>query len=274
MRTAIYARYSTDLQSDASIEDQRRSCLRLIEGNGWVETETYADRGISGASHLRPCYQRLLEDARNSRFDVVVAEGLDRISRDQEHIAAFFKQMQFQGIPIVTVAEGEISELHIGLKGTMSSLFLKDLAQKTHRGLEGRVRKGKSAGGLCYGYDVVRNFSAGGEMTTGERVINPDQAEIVRRIFEDYANGVSPRAIAVALNKDRVAGPRGTWGRLDHLRQLAARHRHSEQRTLHRTACLEPPTVPQGPSNGETAGPHEPARGLGYRGSAGASYRA
>jgi len=96
------------MQSDASIEDQQRLCLRLIDGKGWVEAETYADRCISGASQLRPAYQRLLEDARNNRGDVVVAEGLDRISRDQEHIAGFFKHMQFQGIPIVTVAEGEM----------------------------------------------------------------------------------------------------------------------------------------------------------------------
>ncbi len=212
MRAAIYARYSTDLQSDASIEDQHRLCLRLINGNGWQKVQTYSDRGQSGASHLRPSYQRLLEDARNNQFDVIVAEGLDRISRDQEHIAAFFKQMRFLDIPIVTVAEGEISELHIGLKGTMSSLFLKDLAQKTHRGLEGRVRKGKSAGGVTFGYDVVREMHADGSVTTGERRINPDQAEIVRRIFRDYSHGQSPRAIAAALNKEGIAGPRGTWG--------------------------------------------------------------
>ncbi|MEQ3726291.1 MAG: recombinase family protein [Tateyamaria sp.] len=208
----MYARYSTDLQSDASIEDQHRLCLRLISGNGWTEAETYSDRGISGASHLRPGYQRLLEDARNNLLDVVVSEGLDRISRDQEHIAAFFKQMRFQGIPIITVAEGEISELHIGLKGTMSSLFLKDLAQKTHRGLEGRVRKGKSAGGITYGYDVVRTVQADGTVTTGERIINEDQADIVRRILRDYSHGLSPRAIATNLNADGIPGPRGTWG--------------------------------------------------------------
>ncbi len=213
MRAAIYARYSTDMQSDASIEDQHRLCLRLIEGNGWREAETYSDRGLSGASHLRPAYQRLLEDARNNRVDVVVAEGLDRISRDQEHIAGFFKQMRFQGIPIVTVAEGEISELHIGLKGTMSSLFLKDLAQKTHRGLEGRVRKGKSAGGITYGYSVVRTVQSDGCVTTGERIINEDQAAIVRRIFEKFASGHSPRAIAGSLNDDGIDGPRGKgWG--------------------------------------------------------------
>ncbi len=212
MRAAIYARYSTDLQSDASIEDQHRLCLRLISGNGWQEAETYSDRGLSGASHLRPGYQRLLEDARRNMFDVVVAEGLDRISRDQEHIAAFFKQMRFQGIPIVTVAEGEISELHIGLKGTMSSLFLKDLAQKTHRGLEGRVRKGKSAGGITYGYDVVRDMDADGSVTTGERRINESQAQIVQRIFQDYNLGLSPRNIAAHLNNEGIPGPRGTWG--------------------------------------------------------------
>ena len=57
---------------------------------------------------------------------------------------------------IITLAEGEISELHVGLKGTMNALFLKDLAQKTRRGLQGRVLQGLSGGGLCYGYDLSR----------------------------------------------------------------------------------------------------------------------
>ena len=212
MRTAIYARYSTDLQSDASIEDQLRICRRLIEQYGWSVAESYIDAGLSGASHLRPGYQQMLQDARSGSFDAVVSEGLDRISRDQEHIASFYKQMVFQNVQVVTVAEGEISELHIGLKGTMSSLFLKDLAQKTRRGLEGRVRKGKSAGGLTYGYNVVRAVREDGSFTTGERQINTAHAEIVRRIFREFVNGKSPRALAAALNAEGVPGPRGTWG--------------------------------------------------------------
>ena len=213
MRAIIYARYSSDLQRDASIEDQCRLCQRLIDQNGWRTTQTYADAGLSGASHLRPGYQQMLQDARDGKFDVAVAEGLDRISRDQEHIAAFFKQLRFQGITVVTVAEGEISEMHIGLKGTISSLFLKDLALKTHRGLEGWVRKGKSAGGVTYGYDVLRYVGSDGEISTGERGINEAQAEIVRRIFSEYADGHSPRAIAVRLNDEKVDGPRGSgWG--------------------------------------------------------------
>ena len=80
-----------------------------------------------------------------------MAEALDRLSRDQEDVAALYKQLSFSGIKLITLAEGEINELHVGLKGTMNALFLKDLAQKTRRGLEGRVRQGKSGGGLCYG---------------------------------------------------------------------------------------------------------------------------
>ena len=108
MRAVIYARYSTEMQSEASIEDQVRLCQRLVVQNGWHAVQVYSDMGMSGATHLRPGYQKLLEDARRNVFDVVVSEGLDRISRDQEHIAAFHKQMMFRDIPIFTVAEGKI----------------------------------------------------------------------------------------------------------------------------------------------------------------------
>ncbi len=76
--------------------------------------------------------------------DVVLAEALDRISRDQADVATLFKHLRFAGVSIITLAEGEISELHVGLKGTMNALLLKDLALKTHRGLRGRVEKGKA----------------------------------------------------------------------------------------------------------------------------------
>lgn len=98
----------------------------------------YKDAGISGASMvLRPGIQSLLQDAQAGQFDVVLAEALDRTSRDQADVATFYKHLQFAGMPIVTLAEGEISELHVGLKGTMNALFLKDLAAKTHRVLSG-----------------------------------------------------------------------------------------------------------------------------------------
>ena len=199
----IYARYSTEMQREASIEDQVRVCDRLIQGRGWQSLQIYSDQGISGSTHLRPGYQNLLEGARNGRFDIVVAESLDRISRDQEHIAGFHKIMQFLGIQVFTVSEGLISELHIGLKGTMSALFIKDLADKTRRGLEGRVRKGRSGGGKAYGYRVVKGDERGG------REIIQEQAETVNRVFSEFATGMSPNQIAHGLNNDQVPGPSG-----------------------------------------------------------------
>ena len=209
MIAVIYARYSSDLQRDASIDDQVRMCRARIEQEGWQYLHTYTDRARSGASALRPAYQSLLEDARQGQFDIVVAEALDRLSRDQEDVAGLFKRLRFADIRLFTLAEGEISELHVGLKGTMNALFLKDLAQKVRRGLEGRVREGRSGGGLCFGYDVVREHDARGELVRGGREINDAEAGIVRRIFAESAAGKSPRRIAVDLNRGHIPGPRG-----------------------------------------------------------------
>jgi site-specific DNA recombinase len=205
----IYARYSSELQSDASIEDQVRLCRARIEREGWQYLHAYTDRAASGASALRSAYQRLLEDARRGGFDIVVAEALDRLSRDQEDIAALFKRLRFAGVRLFTLAEGEISELHVGLKGTMNALFLKDLADKTRRGLQGRVRQGRSGGGLCFGYNVVREADANGEPIYGGREIDEAEAAVVRRVFAEFAAGRSPRRIAVELNRDHRPGPRG-----------------------------------------------------------------
>jgi DNA invertase Pin-like site-specific DNA recombinase len=214
MRVALYARYSTDNQSVASIEDQFRICREHADRERWQIIDTYHDAAISGASViLRPGIQALLQDAQRGKFDIVLAEALDRVSRDQADVATLFKHLRFAGIQIVTLAEGEISELHVGLKGTMNALFLKDLAAKTHRGLRGRVEKGKAGGGLCYGYDVVKRIDSEGEPVRGERAINEAEAAVVRRVYREFAAGKSPRAIATDLNRDGIPGPFGhSWG--------------------------------------------------------------
>ena len=112
---------------------------------------------------------------------------------------------------IVTLAEGDITHLHVGLKGTMNALFLKDLADKTRRGLRGRVEFGRSGGGLCYGYKVTR-ATHDGAATTGNREIVPVETEVILRIFRDYAAGVSPKSIAKRLNAERCPGPKGSPG--------------------------------------------------------------
>ena len=209
MRVVIYARYSSDLQSEASIEDQVRLCRLRANTEGWMLQKIYSDRALSGSNKFRPGYMELLEDIRSNKFDLVIAEALDRLSRDQEDIAALYKALSFAGIRLITLAEGEINELHVGLKGTMNALFLKDLAAKTHRGLWGRVQQGRSAGGKAYGYEMVREVDQFGERVRGVRTIKDDEACIVRHIFERFAAGVSPTAIARQLNTDGIPGPNG-----------------------------------------------------------------
>src|SRR5262249_60787419 len=204
MRAVIYARYSSENQREASIEDQVRDCKALIERQGWMLSATYTDHAVSGLIRMRPGYQKLLEDARANQFQIVIAEALDRLSRDQEDVAALYKHLNFAGVTLITLAEGEISELHVGLKGTMNALFIKDLAQKVRRGLEGRVRQGRSAGGLCYGYDVVREHDERGEPRDGARQINAEEAAVVGRIFREFSAGRSPRAIAIGLNAEGI----------------------------------------------------------------------
>jgi len=121
--------------------------------------------------------------------------------------------MTYADVKMFTLSEGEITHLHVGLKGTMNALFLKDLADKTRRSLRGRVEDGKSGGGLCYGYNVVKKLDDRGEAVRGDRTINEAEAGIVRRIFADYLDGKSSRTIAMALNCEGVPGPQGSeWG--------------------------------------------------------------
>ena len=79
--------------------------------------------------------------------------------------------------------EGEISELHVGLKGTMIALYLKDLAAKQHWGFKGQEVSGKSSRGLRYGEAEVKATGGSGKRVRGERVVNEIEADTVRRVF-------------------------------------------------------------------------------------------
>jgi hypothetical protein len=107
--------------------------LKVIDQQGtdrpalnWSVVQEFTDHAISGATLLRSGFQALMRDALNRRFDIVLAESLDRFSRDQEDTAGLFKRLTFAGVSIVTLAEGDITHPHIGFKGTMNALFLKD----------------------------------------------------------------------------------------------------------------------------------------------------
>jgi site-specific DNA recombinase len=202
-RAAIYARFSTDLQNERSIEDQVTLCRSYAEREGLHIVEAFDDRARSGGSIMgREGLLRLMDNARAHSFDVVIVEALDRLSRDMEDLAGIHKRLSFLGIEIRAVHEGAVNTVLVGLRGLVGQLYREDNAHKVRRGQSGRVGRGFHAGGLTYGYAAVPG-------DPGKRTIIEAEAQIVRRIFQEYVDGRTPRDIAHGLNRERIPPPRG-----------------------------------------------------------------
>jgi hypothetical protein len=144
-----------------------------------------------------------MSDAREARFDIVIVEALDRLSRDQGDLAALHKRLTFDRVAIEAVHDGRADAIQVGIRGLVSTLFLADLKHKTRRGLAGVIAEGRSAGGRAYGYRPEPG-------RPGVLAIVDVEADAVRRIFSEFVSGKTPRDIAFGLNRDGIMAPRGT----------------------------------------------------------------
>lgn len=216
---AIYARFSSDRQSPASIADQIRKCREYAIRQGWIvlEEHIYSDAAVSGTSLERDGLQKLLAAATNrSRpFDCILIDDSSRFTRRLADTLNLYERLSFAGIRVVAVSQGvdtasPQAELLIGVHGLIDSVYSRELAQKTFRGMQGRALLGDATGGRCFGYKTVA--TDGGKRL----VIDTDEAETVRRIFTMYAGGISLKHIARQLNAEGVASPKlqkGRWSR-------------------------------------------------------------
>ena len=102
MRAALYARYSTDMQSEASIADQHRVCERLAKQHGFRVITKFSDAAISGGTTARPDYQRMLDAARRREFDVIVAEDTSRLWRNLSEQAPRLAELADLDVHVVT----------------------------------------------------------------------------------------------------------------------------------------------------------------------------
>lgn len=218
LRCAAYARYSSDLQSPLSIDDQLRICREYARSHGFVflEEHVYVDEALSGVGADRPGLGRLLDAALSpSRpFDVILLDDSSRLARNTKDALSIFERLNFAGIRLIAVSQGidsdnEQAQVLVTVHGMVDSLYVKELAKKTHRGLEGLVLRGQHAGGRCYGYDSVPVDGSTGK----QLVINESEAKVVRRIFEMSANGQSLKTIAKTLNHECVPSPRPRSGK-------------------------------------------------------------
>jgi DNA invertase Pin-like site-specific DNA recombinase len=208
MKAGIYGRYSTDKQ--ASIEDQLRVCRRVAALHGFEVVASFEDAAISGGTAQRSGYQSLLAAARRREIDVIVSEDASRLWRNMAEQAPRLAELRDLGVHVVTHdldTRQESAEWMSAILGTAASAYRSEIARRTRRGLERRAIKGMPTGGRSFGYASAAD--AGG----GQRKVDSEQAEVVRRIFRLYADGMSPRAIADTLNRERVPSPGSLWNR-------------------------------------------------------------
>ncbi len=173
----------------------------------------HGDDGVSGSIPVaqRPAGRALLADALAGRFQVLVVESLDRLSRDQVELERVVRRLEHIGIRIIGVSDGYDSQaagrkVIRAVRGIVAEIYLDDLRVKTHRGLSGQIARGFIASGKSYGYRIIR--VDGGSMYE----IDEAEARWVRWIFERFADGAGIRTIAFSLNAHRVPAPRGaTW---------------------------------------------------------------
>lgn len=249
-RVAVYARFSSDRQRDSSIEDQVARCRRYIEQHGGhlEAASVFADFAISAASMDRPGWAALETRIAARLVDVVVVESLDRVSRKVGDTAHLVERLRFAGVTLIGIADATDTSaptalMHTTLRGLVAESYLADLADKTRRGLDAKARAGGSTGGVAYGYRSTGPEGA-------RRVeVDPEQAAVVRRIFDAFAGGASYSAIAGALNRDGVRGPRssrrdrghpGTWAATT-VRAILSNEAYAGRWTWNRRAWVKVP---------------------------------
>lgn len=216
MKTAvIYARYSSDAQSEQSIEGQLRVCQKYAQDNGYLILDTYIDRAMTGTNDLRPEFRRMIKDSEKKQFEIVLVYKLDRFSRNKYESTIHKKTLKDNGVKLISAMENipdtpEGIILESLLEG-MNQYYSAELAQKVNRGIRESWLKGNSTGGVCtYGYRVVDK----------KYVIEENEAEIVREVFTKYAQGFKARAIAKDLQERGIRRKDGRYLHAKYLYQI------------------------------------------------------
>lgn len=207
MKTAvIYARYSSDSQTEQSIEGQLRVCQEYAKANNMLVVDTYIDRAMTGTNDMRPDFQRMIKDSGKRQWNYVIVYKLDRFSRDKYETTIHKHTLKDNGVKLLSAMENipdspEGIILESLLEG-MNQYYSAELSQKVHRGLNESYRKGNFTGGAkIYGYDVVDL----------KNVINPEEGEIVKEIFTKYAQGSTAVAIAKDLQSRGIRTKKGKY---------------------------------------------------------------
>ena len=227
MKTAvIYARYSSSNQTEQSIEGQVHVCQDFAKKQNIVIVDSYIDRAISGTTDNRDAFQKMLKDSNNKKWDYVLVYKLDRFARNKYESAIHRKHLKDNGIKLLSAME-KIPETPEGtlmeslLEG-MNQYFSEELAQKVSRGLHESRMKGHCIGSVPFGY-IKENKKL---------IVNEEEAEILKSIYEDYSNGYTILQISRKLAENNITN-NGKPFIPDTIRDYLQRQRYTGEYEIH-----------------------------------------
>lgn len=201
---ALYYRYSSDKQTENSIDGQRRACLEFCKNKGYNVVAEYIDRAISGTSDERPEFQRMIEDSVKQQFAFIVVYRFDRFARNRFDSAIYKKKLESVGVRVLSTAEqvgdGDEAIILEAIYEAMDEEYSRRLSRIVKRGMREIALKGLWTGGVIpYGYKIEEQ----------RLVVDERTAPAVRLIFEMYASGKTKTQIADALNARGFRTPKG-----------------------------------------------------------------
>ena len=208
-KAVIYARYSSDNQRDASIDQQVKECRKYAEQMGYEVIRTYVDRALTGKTDKRPDFLKMIKDSARQEFRYVIVYALDRFSRNKYDSAIYKQKLKENGVRVLSAVE-HISDDPTGalmesiLEG-FAQYYSDELSQKIHRGLKDNAEKCIVNGSIPLGYRRGKD---------GHAEIVPEEAEVVQEVFRRVASGEQLIRIIEDMNRRGVKTKHGKeWNR-------------------------------------------------------------
>ena len=203
-KAVIYARYSSERQTEQSIEGQLTVCKKFAKDNDFVILHEYIDRATTGTNDNRLDFQKMIRDSARQEWQYIIVYKGDRFSRNRIESAIHKKTLRDNGVKLVSATENipdspEGIILESLLEG-MAEYYSAELSQKVKRGLNESKKKKQFTGGfLMYGWDLVDR----------KPVINDSEAAVVLGVHIDYADGKTARYIEDRLLREGIRDKRG-----------------------------------------------------------------
>lgn len=205
MNAVIYARYSSDKQTEQSIDGQIRYCTQYAKQHNYNLVGSYIDRALSGRYDTRSEFQRMIDDSSKHQFDFIIVWKLDRFARNRYDSAIYKRNLRKIGVKVLSategIGEGDESIILEAVLEAMAETYSIQLAQNVNRGLKESALKGKSTGGVIpLGYKLDEGTVVFGKHKGRKLIVDDNTADSVRLIFERYASGVNKKDIVEELN--------------------------------------------------------------------------